>query len=618
MGRRLGLIIGINSYADAAFQPLQFAETDARAIAQWLVNAKGGNWSPADVQHIQGSLATRELVETLITQMCMNIAGPGDTVFIYFAGHAFLDEAHGEGYLALANTHYQQPATGLHLFTLARQAMANCRASHVVCILDCFQTGPVWSRVRSSRFDSQALIGSSLLNALQQSSNRQFVCSCRGNEYEAEAGEKGLGMFTYRMIVGLSGAAVDPATKCATLQHLYAYLSTSLGEHQRPQLFGREQTPLVLSGELPLASPNTPPGQSPLHPDIPASPFSKSPQAGDGVRGSNTTGTLIPQSAYQTATATAMAQRLPTTSGQLSLTAIDQQQREQQITMLLRQARHLISLQNPGEAFNVVEHILQLDPGNVSTLILKGQLLGTVGRFQEAMLAVQQVLRLDPGNALAWSMQAALLTNMGQYQEALQAVERSLELDPKNPETYAIKTRITGQMAAMQTMAKGKHAALPEQNGKNTAGFFMSAGLQLLGLILGSVGALLPIFQPGLPLGLAFALESVGLALLCVYAARGAYLYGFASFILTLFFGIIPAALLGGVYKFGLTRIMQSIVDHESLLLPYLFLGLWLAASAAVPLLLALFGLIGGLVLGVRRKKKRSVGEQQQLLGGFR
>src|SRR5579872_3669576 len=203
MGRRLGLIIGINSYADAAFQPLQYAETDARAIAQWLVNTKGGNWSPADVQHIQGTLATCELVETLITQMCVNIAGPGDIVFIYFAGHAFLDETNGEGYLALANTQYRQPATGLHLFSLARQAMANSRASHVICILDCFQTGVAWSRVRSSRFDCKPLPGSSLLNAVQQTSNRLFLCSCRGNEYGAEAGEKNLGLFMYRTIVGL-------------------------------------------------------------------------------------------------------------------------------------------------------------------------------------------------------------------------------------------------------------------------------------------------------------------------------------------------------------------------------------------------------------------------------
>ncbi len=274
-------------------------------------------------------------------------------------------------------------------------------------------------------------------------------------------------------------------------------------------------------------------------------------------------------------------------------------------------------MQNPGEAFNVVEHVLQLDPTNVNALILKGQLLGTIGHFQEAMSAVQQVLQLDPNNALVWSMKAALLTNMGQYPEALEAVERSLELDPNNLETYTIKTRITGQMAAMQTMAKGKSGAAPIQISSNTVPFFISAGLQLLGLILGTVGAILPIFQPNLSLVLAFALEGLGLGLLCVYGARGAYLYGFASFILTLFFSIIPAAVLGAIYKFGLTRIMQSIIDHESLLIPYLFLGLWLAAAALLPLILALFGLIGGLAFGVRRKKKRKEREKERLAGSF-
>lgn len=616
MGRRLGLIIGINSYSDAAFPPLQYAETDARAIAQWLVNMKGGNWSPADVQHIQGSLATRELVETLITQMCVNIAGPGDSVFIYFAGHAFLDETKGEGYLALANTHYRQPSTGLHLFSLARQAMAHSRASHILCMLDCFQTGPAWSRLRSSQFDSKPLLGPTLLNALQQTSNRLFLCSCRGNEYGAEAGEKNLGLLTYRTIVGLSGPAMDTATNQITLPRLHTFLSDTLGEQQRPQLFGQEQTPFVLVGDMPPALAQTP--AHPLNSAIPTSPFGGSPTVtGAGTR-PNTTGTAMPQPAYQTATATATAQMSPNTSGQLSLTATEQQQLQQRITMLLRQARHLISLQNPGEAFNIVEQILQLDAGNVSALILKGQLLGTVGRFQEAMSAVQQVLRRDPDNALVWSMQAALLTNMGQYQEALQAVERSLELDPKNPETYAIKTRITEQMAAMQTMAKGKNNAHFEQNNKNTTTFFISAGLQLVGLILGIVGAILPVLQPGLPLGLAYALESIGLALLCVYATRGAYLYGFVSFIVTLFFSIIPAVALGAAYKLGMSRIMLSIVDHQSLLIPYLFLGAWLAAGAVLPLVLAIFGLIGGLFLGVRRKKKRGTGKQERLIGGFR
>src|SRR5579859_5633534 len=115
MGKRLGLIIGINQYQDPSFQPLRFAENDSRALAQWLVNMQGGKWMPSDVQLVQGVHATRELAESLITQICLQIAEPDDLVMIYFAGHAFIDEQSGEGYLALTNTRYQDAAnTAMH------------------------------------------------------------------------------------------------------------------------------------------------------------------------------------------------------------------------------------------------------------------------------------------------------------------------------------------------------------------------------------------------------------------------------------------------------------------------------------------------------------------------
>ena len=129
MGRRLGLLIGINQYQHSAFLPLQFAENDAKALAQWLVNSRGGNWIPSDVQLVLGSQATSELAEALIKQVCVNVAEPGDLVFIYFGGHAFVDEASGDGYLALANTRYEQPATGMHLMSLVRHALVRSRYS---------------------------------------------------------------------------------------------------------------------------------------------------------------------------------------------------------------------------------------------------------------------------------------------------------------------------------------------------------------------------------------------------------------------------------------------------------------------------------------------------------
>src|SRR6266702_398647 len=136
MGRRLGLIIGVNKYQDAAFRPLKFAETDARALAQWLVNAQGGKWSPADVQLVLGAQASSELVESLVTQVCVNVG------------------------------------------SLARNVLGKSRASQILVILDCFQTGSVWNMRRSSLYDSKPVLGPRLLKALQQWKGRMFLCSC--------------------------------------------------------------------------------------------------------------------------------------------------------------------------------------------------------------------------------------------------------------------------------------------------------------------------------------------------------------------------------------------------------------------------------------------------------
>jgi tetratricopeptide (TPR) repeat protein len=608
MGRRLGLIIGVNSYQDTNFQPLHYAENDARAIAQWLVNTKGGNWSPPDVQHVQGAYATHELIESLITRLCRDAAGPGDLVFVYFAGHAFVDQNSGEGFLALANTNAQQPATAIHLATLAQQCMQPSRAAHIIFLLDCFQNGRAWNRRRSTPFDAQPLLGPRILNGLQQTSDRFIICSCRGNESAPEASEKNLGLFTYRMILGLCGPASDPTTKQITLQKLHAFLSRALGEQQRPQLFGQERTPLVLVGDT-----STPVSPVPTQPSTPAASMPPT-QTGQRSTAQNAsfaqvqTGTLAPAFQQSSPTtpfaqpATTTGQLSPNTSGQLMLS-----ETEQQIAMLLRQARHLIQMQNPAEAFNVVEQVLHITPSNVSALILKAQLLGSVGRFEEALYIVDLVLQLDANNALVWSLRAALFTNTGQYQSALQSVERSLELDPNNTETYSIKTSIMERIASA-THQGNKRGTKVKQPSGGPASFFRSAGVHVLGLLVGIAGVVLPIFQPHLPIQIALVLQSVGLALLCVNAVRGSYLYGFFRFFFTLIMSGLTisllgaAALIGGVNKIGQGRIYTMVQNNPNLLLPLLLCGIWFAAAAALPLLLAFFALIVGLITGVRRK----------------
>lgn len=592
MARRLAIIIGVNQYQDPTFRPLQFAENDARALTQWLVNDKGGKWSSADVQLLQGAYASRYQIESLISQVCVNVAEPGDLALIYFGGHAFLDESKGESYLAVADTRYQQPSTGINLLSLAQNIVGRSPAANILFILDCFQTGQVWSTRRASPYDSKPLLSPTLLNALQQGA--MFFCSCRGNELAPEAGERNLGLFVYRTIVGLCGSASDPTTGQVTLQRLHTFLFSALGERHRPQLFGQEQSPLVLVGNMPSPTYS-------LHSVQPSAGFLSSSSFAQQAQ-PTVSDTLLAQAPQDVA---ATAQMSPTTSG--ALPAVEQQ-RLQQVAMLLRQARHLIQVHNPGDALNLVEQAVQIAPTDISALILKGQLLGTAGRFPEALAIVEQVIQFDASNALAWSMRAALLTNMGQYQAALVSVEHSLELDPNDPETHAIKTTILEHRANVESTGNNGRGSGASGKRGGPVSFLLATTIQFFSLLIGLVGAALLILLPSLPATLALALMSFGLAAMCINAARGSYVYGMTRLLLTIVVSGIAAGIVAGAFRFEYARVtftqqhFRDVITHPQWLVPFVFLAAWLALAAGVPVLLALGGFIGGLALGVRRR----------------
>ncbi|MGH2480063.1 MAG: caspase family protein, partial [Ktedonobacteraceae bacterium] len=385
MGRRLGLVIGINTYQDMSLQPLQYAETDARALAQWLVHARGGHWNPADVQVVLGREASRELTETLISQLCLQMATSEDLILIYFAGHAFVDQANGEGYLACSNTRTQQASSGLHLFSMVSQVMAQSPAAQIICILDCFQNGPAWRMRRASPFDYAPLPGPVLQNGLQQMQGRLLYCSCRGNESAPEVSEKSLGSFMYRFIMGASGPALDVSSGQVTLQRLHTFLCEQLNEQHQPQIFGQDLRPMVLVGDLP--------------------PFKSGALRGGVADDFHSLGGPLAGQTVGMA-GSALAQLSPSASGLRSASVVQlspiEQNRRNQFLQMLSQAQQMIQMQNLQQAYQLIEKILQMDAAFVEALILKVQILGTIGEFQEALNAAQQVVQLDPNNALGW------------------------------------------------------------------------------------------------------------------------------------------------------------------------------------------------------------------------
>lgn len=612
MSRHLGLIIGVNQYQDNTFQPLRFAENDARALAQWLVNTKGGKWSPPDVQLVQGQYATRELVESLITQIFIQKAEPGDVIFLYFAGHALVDTQTGEGYLALANSQYQNASTSISLLSFTQQVMARSRAAHVLCMVDCFQNGQLWGSRRASPYDTKPLLGATVLAALPQMPNRLFLCSCRGNEFAPESGERSLGFTAHSMIVGLCGPASDPATGNVMLPNLHAYLFNALTEQHKPQLFGQQQSPLTLVGELPVPAVTRsfmgPSAEQLATPSVVReaanSPGFIRPHAASGVlmKPAAFSDEMVQQSPLQSP-----PQSQPLfPSGQMPASAINDYA-QQQNQQMIEQARQLFQIQNYGEAFNLIEQVLRLNATDTSALTLKGQLLGVANRFPEAMTVVDQLLQINPNDALGWSMRAVALTNMGHHQDALAAVERSLELDPRNAESHTLKNTIMANMALRQDpnqLNNGSQNKFTTMDTKRSgaAVFASGLGLHLLGLVAGIAGFMMLAVLQSAPAAAGLFLISIGLAISCVNAARGSFRYGFIHLLLAFLLSLIVGGIFGVAYKSGLAVFIGQLNLHPSLLMPLLFLAGWLACMAVLPLLLAIGGLISGLISGAGRR----------------
>src|SRR5436309_13930627 len=109
------LIVGIDNYIDAThFIPLPFAQADAHAFYELLVDPERGGWNPEDVIFLSGDITTRDEIESHLREICLVRARPGDMVLFYFAGNAFLDAATWDGYLAHRTTKFDRPGTALH------------------------------------------------------------------------------------------------------------------------------------------------------------------------------------------------------------------------------------------------------------------------------------------------------------------------------------------------------------------------------------------------------------------------------------------------------------------------------------------------------------------------
>src|SRR5438552_11486204 len=91
-GRKFAIVVGVSEYKynDAGLRSLNYADNDARAVADFLRRPEGGSFSASDIKLMVNQDASLIALRSALNETAKR-AGPNDLVFIFIAGHGAPD-----------------------------------------------------------------------------------------------------------------------------------------------------------------------------------------------------------------------------------------------------------------------------------------------------------------------------------------------------------------------------------------------------------------------------------------------------------------------------------------------------------------------------------------------
>lgn len=229
--RDFALVIGVERYP-SPIPSAEFADRDARAVRAHL---RALGIPSRHIRVLSDRSASLARIRSSLTWLSLNVP-PGGTVYFYFSGHGSPSEK-GDAYLVpVDGDPLDLPETGLSLGGLYRD-LGRLPARHVVVILDACFTGE----------GKRSIIGAGVRPLIAHvregsvaASGRLIVMTAAKADQESGVFEsKGHGLFTYFLLKGLNGGAVEQGH--ITLASLFHYLRPRV--QREAHLDNRRQTP---------------------------------------------------------------------------------------------------------------------------------------------------------------------------------------------------------------------------------------------------------------------------------------------------------------------------------------------------------------------------------------
>ncbi|HTS24938.1 MAG TPA: caspase family protein [Bryobacteraceae bacterium] len=257
--RSYALVVGISKYSKLPDKlQLPYAQADAQLMYTILISPEGGSFKAENVHVLTNEKATLANLRQEINGWLPSVAREEDRVLVYFAGHGFLDERTGKGFLAPSDIDLNNVrGTGLPMDELGQAMGGKIRAKSKILLTDSCHSGAITPE------DTEAL--NHTLAKLQTSLFTLTASRDRERSFEGPSFGGGHGVFTYYVAQGMAGAAdVTPRDGVVTADELAEYVHTQVREATNGQ-----QNPTSEKGSfdpnmfIALVPANAPPGVPP-------------------------------------------------------------------------------------------------------------------------------------------------------------------------------------------------------------------------------------------------------------------------------------------------------------------------------------------------------------------
>ena len=193
------LIIGIGQYRHSGIKPLRLAKRDASAMREYLANVGG---IPRNNIHVLTDDEARSNDIRRELGWLRKSAGTKSQVFIYYSGHGVADAKHAPYLLPYDGEPQAIEDTGLSIATLKGE-VNRFATKRVMIALDACYTGEGRSE------SSEGKRGAAWIDDDDTPTEAVVVNASGDREASWDYEEQGHGLFTYFLLKGMRGAALD-------------------------------------------------------------------------------------------------------------------------------------------------------------------------------------------------------------------------------------------------------------------------------------------------------------------------------------------------------------------------------------------------------------------------